>query len=213
LITTTDKEDTMGFLNKIRGEEKGSDFITIVSGLPRSGTSMMMRMLEAGGIMPVTDNIRKPDQDNPKGYYEFEKVKKIKEDSSWLPSCLGKCAKMVSQLLYELPGSFNYRIVFMQRTLEEVLASQKVMLERLGKNSGTGDDAQMAGLLERHLDEVSRWLMQQKNIKVLFINYNDIIRDPKEHVKKLNMFFDGKLQVDRVHAVVDSSLYRQRKSE
>src|SRR5438132_4951320 len=104
--------------------------ITIVSGLPRSGTSLMMQMLDNGGIEVVTDNIRTADTDNPRGYYEYEQVKKIKEEKSWLPQTRGKAFKMVSQLLYELPANEGYRIIFMQRDLDEMLLSQEKMLKR-----------------------------------------------------------------------------------
>src|SRR5437660_12828449 len=109
--------------------------IIIVSGLPRSGTSLMMQMLENGGVPVVTDHIRTADTDNPRGYYEFEQVKKIKQDASWLPATRGKAVKMVSQLLYDLPTSERYKIIFMERDLDEVLASQEKMLERLGRKA------------------------------------------------------------------------------
>src|SRR5713101_3371282 len=114
--------------------------IIIVSGLPRSGTSLMMQMLENGGVEIVTDNIRAADTDNPRGYYEFEKVKKIKQDASWLPATRGKAFKMVSQLLYDLPTSEQYRIIFMERDLEEVLLSQEKMLQRLGRNAAPREE-------------------------------------------------------------------------
>src|SRR5262245_57688671 len=107
--------------------------IIVVSGLPRSGTSLMMQMLDNGGIAVVTDNFRTADTDNPRGYYEYEKVKKIKQDASWLPGTRGKAFKMVSQLLYDLPPEEQYRILFMERDLEEMLLSQEKMLERLGR--------------------------------------------------------------------------------
>src|SRR5205809_5271301 len=99
--------------------------IVVVSGLPRSGTSLMMQLLHAGGIPALTDHIRAPDTDNPRGYFEFERVKKVKEDAAWLPDARGKVVKMVSQLLYDLPATERYRVVFMERDLEEVLASQE----------------------------------------------------------------------------------------
>src|SRR5215510_8114285 len=104
--------------------------IIVVSGLPRSGTSLMMQMLDSGGVEVVTDNIRAADTDNPRGYHEFEKVKRIKHDASWLPGTRGKVFKMISQLLYDLPPGENYRIIFMDRDLDEVLRSQEKMLER-----------------------------------------------------------------------------------
>src|SRR5262245_12295550 len=109
-----------------------SDAITIVSGLPRSGTSMMMSMLEAGGLGALTDGIRAADEDNPKGYYEFERVKKIKQDTAWLADAKGRVVKMISQLLLDLPAAYQYRIIFMRRNIDEILASQKQMMVRRG---------------------------------------------------------------------------------
>ena len=123
------------------------DYVIIVSGLPRSGTSMMMKAIHSGGIEPIIDHIRKADEDNPKGYYEFEPVKKTKEDTSWLADAPGSVVKMVYRLLYDLPGNYDYRVVFMQRDLKEVLASQKKMLDRSGKGRrGAIPDEQMAAL-------------------------------------------------------------------
>src|SRR5262249_30630691 len=102
--------------------------IIIVSGLPRSGTSLMMQMLDGGGVPVLTDNIRAADTDNPRGYYEFEPVKATKRDATWLPAARGKAVKMVSQLLYHLPPGETYRVLFLERDLEEVLASQEKML-------------------------------------------------------------------------------------
>src|SRR6266852_5242736 len=113
--------------------------IIVVSGLPRSGTSLMMQMLDKGGVEVVTDNIRTADTDNPKGYYEYEMVKKIKKDASWLPATRGKAFKMVSQLLYDLPVTENFRIIFMERDLDETLRSQEKMLERLGRPAASRD--------------------------------------------------------------------------
>ena len=110
--------------------------IIIVSGLPRSGTSLMMQMLASGGLKTVTDNVRTADTDNPRGYYELEKVKKIKDDASWLPETRGKAFKMVSQLLFDLPPNERYRIIFMERDLDEMLVSQEAMLQRRARAAG-----------------------------------------------------------------------------
>ena len=118
------------------------DFVVIVSGLPRSGTSLLMQMLAAGGLPLLTDGVRKADADNRRGYYELEAAKKTKADASWLAAAAGKVVKMVYVLLYDLPPDYHYRVVFLQRRLEEVLASQKVMLLR-GKETGTDDDNMM----------------------------------------------------------------------
>src|SRR6516165_3287109 len=110
-----------------------SSEIIIVSGLPRSGTSLMMQMLDQGGLPVVTDNIRSADTYNPRGYYEYEQVKKIKQDASWRPAARGKVFKMISQLLYDLPPTERYLIIFMARDMDEMLRSQDKMLERLGR--------------------------------------------------------------------------------
>src|SRR6516162_10352886 len=116
---------------------RDNSIITIVSGLPRSGTSMMMRMLEAGGMPILSDNIRRADADNPNGYYEFEPVKHLSQDSSWLRDAYGKAVKMVYRLLYELPLEHKYKVLMINRRIEEVVASQDAMLQHMGKDKGT----------------------------------------------------------------------------
>jgi hypothetical protein len=184
--------------------------ITIVSGLPRSGTSMMMKALEAGGIPPLTDNIRKSDQDNPKGYYEFERVKKIKEDKEWLKEAEGKAVKMISALLKHLPKDYSYKIIFMQRKMEEILASQKKMLIRQNKPTDGIPDEKMAQLYAKHLEDIKNWLNNQPNMDVCYASYNEIIKNPHEYADKINRFLSKKLDAVKMIAAVDQSLYRQR---
>ncbi len=183
--------------------------ITIVSGLPRSGTSLMMQMLDRGGMEFVTDNIRTADEDNPKGYYEFERVKKIKDDASWVIDTRGKVFKMVSMLLYDLPSDEKYKIIFMKRNMKEVLASQKKMLERLNKESNTDDD-EMGELLTIHLNKTYAWLEQQENMEVLYVNYNDLIASPLKGAEAVNEFLNGKLNTEKMEKVIDKSLYRNK---
>ncbi|MBT6051198.1 MAG: sulfotransferase family protein, partial [Candidatus Scalindua sp.] len=132
--------------------------ITIVSGLPRSGTSMMMQILESGGMKIVTDNIRKANEDNPYGYYEYEKVKEIKEDTGWLKETRGKAFKMVSQLLYDLPSDENFKVIFMKRKMNEILASQSKMLERMGSRKDGTSDVKMGEFFNKHLLKVIDWM-------------------------------------------------------
>src|SRR5438132_2761602 len=138
--------------------------IIIVSGLPRSGTSLLMQMLDNGGVEVVTDNLRAADTDNPKGYYEFEQVKKIKQDASWLPATRGKAFKMVSQLLYDLPPTETYRIIFMERDPDEMLLSQEKMLARLGRPAAPREEMKRAYTL--HLGRLHEWLPRQGNMVV-----------------------------------------------
>ena len=131
--------------------------VIIVSGLPRSGTSMMMKMLEAGGQVILTDNLREADANNPKGYYEFERVKQMKDgDLAWLSDAVGKVVKIVTGLIMFLPSSYNYKIIFMRRDLNEILSSQKKMLGRLGKEDDNIPDDKMAKVYEEHSEGSTR---------------------------------------------------------
>jgi len=185
--------------------------ITIVSGLPRSGTSMTMKMLEAGGILPLTDHIRTADSDNPKGYYEFERAKKLKEgDVAWLPEAEGKAVKIIAALLTHLPANYEYRVLFMRRKIEEVLASQGKMLENRGEESKV-DDTTMADLFAKHLQQVEAWMNSQSNLQYLDVDYNAMLADPLPYIKRINQFLDNTLDEGQMAAVVDPSLYHHRK--
>jgi hypothetical protein len=186
------------------------DVITIVSGLPRSGTSMMMKMLEAGGMGLLTDRVRTADEDNPKGYYEFERVKQIETDQAWLPEAQGRAVKMVSALLRHLPAEYRYRIIFMQRQMDEILASQQQMLIRRGEATDLVSDEKMAEMFRRHLQQVQDWLAQQPNIDVLYIHYSDVLADPSAASERIARLFGGSLDAEAMARVVDPSLYRQR---
>lgn len=185
------------------------EIVAIVSGLPRSGTSMMMKMLEAGGMPILTDNVRAADEDNPKGYYEFERVKKIEHDTAWLPEAQGKVVKLISALLRHLPRQYRYKIIFMRREMAEVLASQRQMLVRRGRPAD-GDDAKMAEVFERHLRDVDVWLRQQPNMEVLYVSYNEMIAQPLAPAQRVAAFLDDAVQPEAMVRVVDQSLHRQR---
>lgn len=199
------------FLRNLR-KERQPEYITIVSGLPRSGTSMMMKMLEAGGMPPYTDNIRTADDDNPKGYYEYERVKKLPEgDTSWLPDARGKVVKVISALLEHLPLEYDYRVLFMQRKMDEILASQKQMLIRSGQPTDKVGDDQLAEMYEKHLARVNSWLAGQANFSVLYLDYNQMLADPEKYAPMINDFLGGELDSMAMASVVDAKLYRQRK--
>jgi len=186
--------------------------IIIVSGLPRSGTSMMMRILDKGGVPVLTDNIRKADKDNLKGYYEFERVKHLDTDTGWLCEAEGKAVKIISALLKELPRDHEYKVIFMDRDIDEVLASQRKMMERRREEiQGTPDEV-MRGIFEKHLREVKGWLMERK-IETLYVNYNDVLEDPLGNVQRVNKFLSWELDVERMTKVVDPDLYRQRSEQ
>lgn len=186
------------------------DVIVVVSGLPRSGTSLMMKMLAAGGLPPLTDNIRSADEDNPKGYYEFERVKKLKEDRDWLPDAKGKAVKVISALLMQLPAGYEYRVIFMRRNMSEILASQRQMLIRRGEPADAISDADMAALFDKHLRQVESWLAAQPNMRALGVNYNDLVAAPLAGAERVNAFLGGRLDVAKMAGAVDPSLHRQR---
>lgn len=186
--------------------------ITVVSGLPRSGTSMMMMMLEAGGLPPLTDNIRSADEDNPKGYYEFERVKQLpKGDVAWLPDASGKAVKVIAALLPRLPGGYHYRVIFMERAMPEVLASQRQMLLRRGEDPDKIPNDMLAKLFEKHLRQVNDWVSQQPHVERLDVNYNEMLKNPQPFIMRINAFLGGNLDTRKMAEVVDPSLHRQRK--
>ena len=189
-------------------------FIPIVSGLPRSGTSLMMSMLAAGGLLVMTDHLRTPDDDNPVGYFELEDVKKlIKGEHSWLESSNSKAVKVVSTLLPYLPNGYHYRIVFMRRAMEEVLASQRKMLINRGENPDKVSDDQMAEFFERNLQQSESWINSQAHASRIDIHYKQLMENPEPLVTKINIFLGGGLDENNMLSVIDRSLYRQRSSQ
>ncbi len=186
------------------------NFVTIVSGLPRSGTSMMMQMLTAGGMEAMTDRIRGADDDNPKGYYELEAVKKTKDDAAWLTGAEGKVVKMIYRLLYDLPADREYRVVFMRRKMDEVLASQSVMLDRRGEKGAGLPPEKMAALFESELAKFDSWMAEQSSFEILDIDYTAAVSDPASQAEKIDTFLGGGLDTTAMAATVDPSLYRNR---
>jgi hypothetical protein len=201
----------MGFLDKLLGRSASADAIVIVSGLPRSGTSMMMKMLDAGGIPPLTDHIRTADDDNPKGYYEFERAKKLKEgDDTWLLEAQGKAVKVISALLPHLPDTYEYRVIFMRRAMPEILASQRKMLINRGEDPDKVSDEEIAELYEKHLANVFTFIERYDNVQRLDVDYNGMLENPRPHVEEVVRFLGRNLDKEAMTAIVDPSLYRQR---
>ena len=184
--------------------------VILVSGLPRSGTSMMMRMLEAGGVPVLTDGTRTADADNPRGYYELEAVKKTKQDANWLESAPDKAVKVIYKLLPDMPPGFSYRVLFMRRRLHEVLASQDAMLRRSKQDLPPMTDAAFEKIFGREVDRSLAWLASQSNFSVLQVDYNRMLEDPSRELAAVDAFLGGKLDVRAMMAIVESSLYRQR---
>jgi hypothetical protein len=195
------------------GEKTYSNIITIVSGLPRSGTSMVMKMLDLGNMPLLSDNIRQPDLDNPQGYYEYERVKELEHDNSWLEMARGKAVKIVSPLLQYLilDKAYRYKIIFMLRNLDEVLASQKKMADRLNQHEDRISDNILKQHYTSHIEEVRYWLEQNENIDFMFLNYKDVICNPASVSEDISVFLGINLNVQAMSMVADNALYRQQK--
>ncbi len=158
---------------------------------------------------PLTDQVREADISNPNGYYEFEPVKRTKTDPSWLVRASGKAVKMVYRLLYDLPSDYSYRVVMMQRRVEEVLSSQRAML-RHQNNDDSVDDAQMVKIYQRELANLESWIQRQANFSKLDMSYNELVKDPASQISRVADFLGGNLDQQSMTAVIDPNLYRNR---
>ena len=201
----------MAILGDFLRKRKYGEPIVIVSGLPRSGTSMMMKMLEAGGLSVMTDAIRQADIDNPKGYYEYERVKNLEKetDKSYVREARGKVLKVISFLLKDLPDDNFYRVVFMRRHLDEVISSQNKMLDRRGEDA-IEDRETMAEAYRNHLAAVKILVRKRPNLEMLEFRYDEAVKNPKEAARSVNAFLGGALDERAMAAVIDGELYRNR---
>ena len=202
----------LGWLFPPKEKEKAPDPIIVVSGLPRSGTSRMMGMLEAGGLELAVDGIRKADEDNPRGYYELERVKDLAkaEDKSWLVTLQGKGVKVISLLLQHLPEAYDYKIIFMRRSITEVLASQSKMADRRGEAQSGPKDEDMASIFAQHLTKVEASVAQRPRCKVLYVDYRGALDAPATVAEQVDKFLEKGLDVEKMAGVVDKSLYRSQ---
>jgi hypothetical protein len=201
-------------MNKLFSRSKNKDSkkqpIVIVSGLPRSGTSMMMRMLAEGGIPVVTDELRRADSDNPNGYFEFETVRQMSAGNvEWLANANGKAVKVISALLEYLPSNYSYKIIFLEREIKEILESQRKMLANRNEKA-TADEAEIEMQIQKHLSVMRPWLVRQPNIEVLYVNYNTLMTKPEPLCEQITEFLDLPLNQTRMLAVPDKHLYRNR---
>ncbi len=185
--------------------------IIIVSGLPRSGTSLMMQILAAAGLPLLIDHSRPADQNNPRGYFEFEPVKHLKEQKDWLKQAQGKAVKIISHLLKELPADYFYKVIFMQRNLDEVIASQNKMLKNLGKPQGKLSDEQLKRYFEHHLQETFQWLSRMPNFEVQIVHFEQLFSNPQQILDEISLFLSHPIDLSKTVNVVDPQLYRTRK--
>jgi predicted AlkP superfamily phosphohydrolase/phosphomutase/tetratricopeptide (TPR) repeat protein len=187
------------------------DEIVIVSGLPRSGTSMLMQMLAAGGLPILTDGARAADHDNPRGYLEYEAAKRPDAGTGWLADARGKAVKIVAQLLPALTATHRYRVIFAERPLHEVIASQRVMLERAGKPGGRLAERQLAQTFLKQIAQVRRILEPHgARVQVLSIAYHEALADPAAVAARIDAFLGGGLDAPAMVAAVAPDLRRQR---
>ena len=191
-------------------ELESEHVITIVSGLPRSGTSLMMQMLAAGGMSILTDGERQADVDNPRGYYEWERIKRLRQEPSCIDEAEGKAVKVISQLLLALPSGRKYKVIFMERPLTEVLASQAEMIRRRGSSGAAMGQAALVAAFEAHLKQAHAWLRDKANISVCHLSYHQVIGDPSHAAETIQKFLERPLNVEEMSGQVDSGLYRQR---
>jgi hypothetical protein len=189
-----------------------SEYIFIVSGLPRSGTSLLMSLVGQLGVPLLTDDVRKPDSSNPKGFFEYEPVKTMyKGENRWLEFAKGKCVKIISPLLPYLSPQYNYYVLFINREIREIIKSQKVMRNVTDANNIV-DDSKLMENYKRHLMTTERWLSSQKNIQVIYFDFNKIIaKSPEELEKLIKSFqpFNIKNNNDVFH-IIEQDLYRNR---
>lgn len=192
-------------------EQKLKGTITVVSGLPRSGTSMMMQMLQKGGMPIFTDEQRSADDNNPKGYLEHEAVKSLQKNKQWLVNANEKAVKIIANLLVHLPLQYHYKIIFMERDLSEVVNSQRKMLNRLGKQ--TKNEVYPFRLVEeyqRTLEKTKQWASRHANVEVIYIPYAEVVEKPFEQALLINEFLDYQLLPELMVQAVEIDLYREK---
>ena len=193
-----------------------TDVVTVVSGLPRSGTSVLMQMLAAGGLPVLADESRPPDEDNPRGYLEYEPVKRTATDASWVPRARGKAVKVVHLLLAHLPAGFEYDVIVARRRIDEVLASQRRMLERRSAAVAAGhealDEAALARAFSAQLAEAERRTAARADVRLLAVEYADAIADPPAAARRIAAFCRAPLDPAAMARAVDPALYRQRRA-
>jgi len=170
---------------------------------------MMMQMLEAGGLEVIRDNHRAADESNPRGYYEDERVKQLRHGHpEWLGSAVGMAVKVVSPLLQHLPAEYSYLLIFMVRSLEEILASQRRMLLRNGRRAADAE-SELAVVYRKHLRDTEAWLTKQDHIDTIYVRYSDIVDEPEGSSIRISTFLGRPLDHQSMASVVDRSLYRE----
>jgi len=203
-------QDEITFDEKDNRKKDLKDPIIVVSGLPRSGTSMMMQMLEEGGLEIYTDKKREADESNPKGYYEHEAVKSLRRNKGWLGQARNKAVKIIANLLYYLPANHNYKIIFMIRQIDEIVNSQQQMLIRKGSKDAYTYPTVLVNAYQKTLVKTGKWAKDHHNVRVLYVNYTEVISNAVEEAGRIADFLDMGLDPDKMAGAVDKKLYRTR---
>ncbi|MBV9498408.1 MAG: hypothetical protein JO138_03440 [Acidobacteriaceae bacterium] len=185
------------------------NYVAVVSGMPRSGTSLMMQMLNSGGLPVLTDNSRAPDTHNPRGYFEYEPVKHLGRDASWIGLARGKAVKIIYRLLRYLPPELEYRVIFVERELTDVFASQQDMLRARGDAAADQDEKRIIAAFQAEISEARAWLAAQPNMHTMYAPYGEIIANPEKWAGELSRFLDG-LDTAAMAASVDPRLRHHR---
>lgn len=189
------------------------DYLIIVSGLPRSGTSLVMQMLEIGGIPILKDSERLPDEHNPYGYFEYQPINNLNEttDISYLQKYKGYAIKIVSPILAKITFSFPAKVIFLKRPLPEVIISQQKMAQkRNGIQITSVDTNHLLIIFEKHIRQTINSLYQNPNLKVLEVNFPEIFSNPKYIIDSINTFLDGNLDINKMYTVINPELYRNK---
>lgn len=183
--------------------------VILVSGLPRSGTSMLMRMLSEGGMPILMDGVRETDEDNPHGYFEYEPVKSLKNNSDWISNARGKAVKIVSPLLRYLPQGFEYKVIYLRREIKEIMASQARMIERRGEKKNE-DESKLELLYRQHVRETETRLLDDDAFCTLFVEHRRLINNPELQALQIESHLGCTLDIAKMCAAVDTSLYRNK---
>ncbi|WP_347374167.1 alkaline phosphatase family protein [Aequorivita sp. Q41] len=182
------------------------DQIVLVSGLPRSGTSLMMQMLDKGGINTLTDGKRAADESNPKGYYEYEAVMALHKDNSWMEKAQNKSLKVVAPLLKHINPEFRYKIIFMKRDLDEVIKSQQKMI---GKRTDTLPIS-LLNAYQEQLNHIEVWKEREPGVELVYIDYKEVLESPNKMLDKIEAFIGLPLNKVAMGRCIDKSLYRNK---
>jgi hypothetical protein len=210
LDVAMDQAIGIGEIGDSKSQGDRTDSVIIVSGLPRSGTSMMMQMLQAGGVEVLCDELREADESNPRGYLEYEPVKQLAKDNSWVKDAKGKSVKIISQLLPMLPRGVNYRVIYMARPLGEVVASQEAMLLRLEREGAGISNRRLAATFKKQVEKVAGMLANNDQVVAITVDFADALADPIRLAARINQFLGGDLDEAAMSAAIEPSLRNQQ---